>query len=266
MIVYKHWAVVKERINIEGKPHEINCYGGSDLSVDDAKIQAYKKARLIEGKINGHHSFLENYQVEIREELIERIDEKNAITRNRYGALVLNSADTLFLDIDQPELSFFDRFRSFTTEQLKEKMLAQIIKTCAEKEFKNLNFRIYETNKGYRIIVSGHHYSVYDPMVENMFTLFNCDKIYTSLCYKQDCFRARLTPKPTNMKLKNFKVEFPREPNNDQAFQNWLKGYQDKAQEFSVCRLTQNIGPEQTNSVVLLHDKYCGVSESKPLA
>ena len=98
---------------------------------------------------------------------------------------------------------------------------------------------------------------------------FNCDPLYTTLCNKQGCFRARLTPKPYRMKMSPYKVNFPRDPKEgvDTEFQRWLAEYERESRNFSVCKFIAQIGTSQDMSeVVRLHDQITGIDYPQRLA
>src|SRR5262245_58207179 len=98
MKIYKYWTSEKQTILIDGTQQPVTCYGESNISIEDARQQAREKAQKIERKIAGERHLFENYEVEIREELLRIIDDHSAITRNRYGAQVLNTENMLILD------------------------------------------------------------------------------------------------------------------------------------------------------------------------
>jgi len=267
MHVYKYWAKVCEKIDIDGKSKEITCFGGSNFSLNAAQDEAHKKIGVVQRKIKGEDITAEEYNIEIREELVDRIDDKNAITRNRYGALVLNSENTIVIDVDEPKYSFLDFFRNFNIEAKKQKMLNQIIKSTAHSSYSEMGFRIYETRKGYRVIVTNLKLSSKDQMVKKLFKRFNCDPIYARLCFKQECFRARLTPKPSNMKHPAYKVIFPRNTIEQDQFAEWLSSYNKKSEKYSTCKLVHQVGQKGSGCYAIeTHDKLSKIEYSQNLA
>ena len=44
MKIFNHWATEKERILIEGVEQEITCYGGSNTSMEEARLRAKDRA------------------------------------------------------------------------------------------------------------------------------------------------------------------------------------------------------------------------------
>jgi hypothetical protein len=99
-----------------------------------------------------------------------------------------------------------------------------------------------------------------------MMNEFHCDPLYTRLCIKQGCYRARLTPKPYRMKMRAYKVMFPGS-GQDPAFQRWLADYERESRNFSVCKFIEQVGARHSvNNVMQLHDEITGVNFRQPLA
>ena len=266
MFVRRHWAKIEEKLWIDGEELKISCYGGSNESLADAEDEARKKVKLIESKIKGDYSPLENYVVEIREELVEEIDERNIVTRNRYGVLVLNSEDHIFLDLDEPKYGFFDIFKSYSLKMKKEKIRQQAIKV-ADSQYKDLSFRIYETRRGYRVVAIGKNIAANSELAKSLYKKFNCDPVYSKLCEKQECYRARLTPKPSNMKYKGFRNKYPRTEGEQNAFDEWLEGYKEKSKNYAVCKVIDSIRETRyLDEVITYHDEVCKVESDLPLA
>jgi len=114
--------------------------------------------------------------------------EKNWIVRNSYDSLVWISKDTPILDIDQKDQETVDA----------------VIKACACDAA--VDFRLYETCEGLRLIVTDWHLQIFhtekDGLWEEGSVLWKwfdgipIDPKYKRLCHEQQCFRARLGTKP----------------------------------------------------------------------
>ena len=264
MKIYKYWTVEKRKITIDGAEQEINCYGGSNISVEDARLRAWEKAEKIQRKIAGEKHVFDRYEAEIREEILQMIDDHSAITRNRYGAQVLNTEDLMILDIDKPKATG-GLFKKKDTRPPKDQIF-DMVRNLATTKYKDYGFRTYETYQGARVIVLGGSFDPRNSETKKMMDEFNCDPLYTTLCNKQGCFRARLTPKPYRMKMSPYKVNFPRE-DVDTEFQHWLAQYERESRNFSVCKFIGQVGASQyMNDVVRLHDEITGVDYSQKLA
>jgi len=266
MKIYKYWTVEKQKILIDGAEQEVTCYGGSNVSVEDARIKAREKAEKIQRKIAGEKHLFEDYEAEIREELLQTIDDHSVITRNRYGARVLNVESLMILDIDKPKSSFGDLFKKKDLQSDKAKIFDMVRKLAVNSKYKEYGFRIYETYQGARVIVSGKDFDPRDSETKKMMDEFNCDPLYTLLCIRQGCYRARLTPKPYRIKVRGYKVKYPRE-GDDSEFQRWVSEYESVSRNFSVCKLIEQVGASHSaNEVVRLHDDLTGVGYPQRLA
>lgn len=268
MKIYKYWVVEKLNILIDGNEQEITCYGGSNTSAEDARLRATEKAEKIQRKIAGEKHLFDRYEAEIREELLRTIDDHSAITRNRYGAQVLNTENMMILDIDKPRpaaggLGGF--FKKKDTRPPKEQIF-EMVRNLATTRYREYGFRLYETYQGARVIVLGRDFDPRAGETKSMMDEFNCDPLYTMLCIKQGCYRARLTPKPYRMKLRGYKVRYPREV-DETEFQRWLSEYEHVSRDFSVCKLVEQVGSSrEVNDVVRLHDDITGVGYPLRLA
>jgi hypothetical protein len=139
-------------------------------------------------------------------------------------------------------------------------------KLAISSKYKDYGYRLYETYQGARVIVLGKSFNPRDGETKRMMDEFNCDPLYTRLCIKQGCYRARLTPKPYRMKMSAYKVRFPRE-GDDSEFQRWLTSYEAESRNFCVCRLIEQMGESHSlDDAVRLHDEITGVSYRQPLA
>ena len=266
MKIYKYWIIEKQKILIDGAEQEVKCYGGSNVSIEDARRAAQEKAQKIQRKIAGERHLFENYEVEIREELLRIIDDRSAITRNRYGAQVLNTENMMIMDIDKPKpAGLGGLFKKKDTRSPKEQIF-EMVRNLATTKYRDYGFRLYETYQGARVIVLGRDFDPRLDETKRMMQEFNCDPLYTILCIKQGCYRARLTPKPYRMKLRGYKVKYPRE-GDENEYQNWLSEYESLSRDFSVCKLIEQVGISQyINDVVRLHDDLTGVGYPQRLA
>lgn len=268
MKLYKYWIVEKQKILINGEEQVITCYGGSNVSEEEARSRANDKAEKIKRKIAGEMHVFDRYEAEIREEILQKIDDHSAITRNRYGAQVLNAEHLMILDIDKPKPAsggLGGLFKKKDTRSPKEQIF-EMVRNLTATRYKDYGFRTYETFQGARVIVLGGNFDPRSSETKRMMDEFNCDPLYTTLCNKQGCFRARLTPKPYRIKMKPYKVNFPAE-SVDPEFQRWLTDYERESRNFSVCKFIEQIGTRQPiNDVVQLHDEITGVGYPQRLA
>lgn len=264
MKIYKYWAAEKATVRIGEADKEIKCYGGSNASISEAVDKAKEKIAKVQQKIAGDAHVWDDYEVEIREEIVQVVDQHSIITRNRYGAKVLNVDNLMIMDIDHPKQSFWDLLKK--SKDSKSRIVEMVRKLSQKHTSKGCAFRIYETCRGIRVIVLGRQFNPKDSATESMMKDFNCDKLYALLCKKQDCFRARLTPKPGRMKLRGYKVKFPRPRQEEAEFRTWLSGYEAASRNFSVCKLIEQIGYGDITEAVKLHDEISGINWNQTLA
>jgi hypothetical protein len=268
MRIFKFWKKETKQLNIKGVLQPSTAYGGSNLSVEDAKKDAENRLQIAQDIINGVAQ--ESYEADIVEEVIDEIDKDNLITRNRYGALVLNAKNLMFIDIDdyqgsQP-FSFSNLFGK-KRKNKKELILSKIEKAAANPAYNNLGFRVYETFKGYRVIVSGKNFDPRSAESKNMMNAFCADNLYQYLCIKQNCYRARLTPKPYRMKFKAHKIIFPERTETQQAeYQQWVEQYNKESNNYSSCWFIANYGVNTAGRVIQYHDKVTQATQHKKLA
>lgn len=269
MRIFSHWTRIEKNVEIGGVRQRLHAYGGSDQSVAAAARDAEQRlARVLERIRTGKRKD-ESYEADIREEIIQRVDAGNVVTRNRYGACVLNSANVVFVDMDEPRFTFREIFfgRERNLARRKERIVAFVRKRAASAEYRGLGFRLYETHKGIRAIVTGGEFEPRAPATRKLLRGFDADHLYTLLCAKQGCFRARLTPKPHRMKCPTHRVVFPRlDGRSEHAFQTWLAEYEARRANFAVCRFIGTIGPEYRNAVIDYHDRQTGAFSGRKLA
>ncbi|MFT5779252.1 MAG: hypothetical protein ACI837_002209 [Crocinitomicaceae bacterium] len=263
MRIFNYWEEVSKELLIDNFKQVSKAYGGSNISSENAILDGEARLDLAQNKIDG--STEHDYEVNIVEEIIHEVDEHNIVTRNRYGALVLNSKHLLFIDIDDYSRSFLGFFRKRVSN--KEYMLKRIEKTATKTRYSSFGFRVYETSKGYRVLVTNKDF---DPRSRDTIDLmkdFNVDRIYMSLCIRQNCFRARLTPKPYRIRQKGIKVQYPhRSPEEEVKMQTWISEYDEKSRKYSTCKLVSEFGTLSSDKVVSYHNEMTGIKHSRTLA
>lgn len=154
------------------------------------------------------------------------------LTVNAYNALVLNSPNLLIADIDEGDPGF-----SVSGSGLDE---AGVIASLGdlplfdaefETNFSAASWKVYETHSGWRLICTSHRVNrdnFFDAL--RLLRFLRSDPQYIELCDLQQCFRARLTPKP----------------------------WRDCGDGSCVCRLIHQFGSEvapELESQIWLHDE-----------
>lgn len=266
MRIFRHWVRHPSRVSLREDEIEVACWGGSDVSEEDAHRDAERRLDAVRLRVRGQPDAAA-YEADIREELIARLDPNNAVTRTRYGALVLNSIDHMFIDIDEPRYRFWEAwFRLPDLRKRKQRIVEQVQQRARAADCAGLGLRIYETHKGIRVLVAGRRFDPRAPASAAFLRSFNADWMYTALCRRQACWRARLTPKPHRMKLRAHRVRWPRNPQQQADFAAWLPGYEAASAGYATCRFLLAIGADLRSPVIEHHDATSGAHSGRPLA
>jgi len=165
------------------------------------------------------------------------------VTRNNYGALVLNTDRLMFVDVDRKTApktgmlsSLFGKPKTPAQDPLIEGM-----NTVTRRH--KLAARLYETAAGYRLIITNAPFKPGSTDAEALLGEYNSDPLYVRLCRMQESFRARLTPKPWRCHFRPPPVEFPFETADARhKFENWEREYSSKAGAFATCRFVSELG------------------------
>lgn len=213
------------------------------------------------------------YQKPICEEILREIDPRNVVTRNHYGAEVLNSTDTCFIDVDRVRWNFVRVLKNvFSSYGVGEWAMETAAKLAAARENADLGFRVYRTAAGARVIVAGGEIAPGSDRARRLFREFNADPRYARLCDLQKCFRARLTPKPSRMRVRRPDrlgkcVRFPYATEADRLeAKSWVADYNDRAERYAVCRFLKEFGKPVNDPIVDFHDEAVRADECKTLA
>ena len=226
-------------------------------------------------------------RVPLREAILDELtadgEEIVVVTRNRYGAEVLNTDRLLIADIDLPELEFatagglfgrlFGRRRAAETDPAAEppavvKRLGRVMDWAVANP--GFGVIVYRTASGLRVFVTGVPEPTTSADGQRILTELGADPIYRELCRAHGTFRARLTPKPWRLpRMKAPRGRWPYAGEDERRFQQWLANYEAAAREFAVCRRLASHGPAPSIlelQILQLHDEGTRVSASLPLA
>lgn len=134
--------------------------------------------------------------------------------------------------------------------------------------------RLYETPRGWRVLVT---HSTFDPrgqVVRAFFQQIGADPIYVRMCFNQNCFRARVSPKPWRVGIDEhlkprpgvWPVSAERMPDRIA----WVKQYEGRCHGFASCRLEAVWGTasvcEQAAEITRWHDELAAASSGAPIA
>lgn len=289
MQLYSYWArATSTTPNTDGTPFSLIAYAGSNNSPADAHTRAEqlaneRAARLLADENISHPDEYPAEGVPLREHLVRRLPDGQggplaALTRNHYGCLVLNTTRFMILDVDAADLQpssvgikwqdFVDLFWSLfrptppssppsSPEQQLEMRLAAWLQL-----YPTWNFRLYRTRLGFRLLVTHELLAPDSAVAQEVFKAMRTDSTYVRLCRQQQCYRARLTPKPWRIGWHRPPNPFPVDtPEQEQQQQAWQQEYDARRENFSVCEWVGEYGSGTVlpglQALIQLHDDAC---------
>ena len=266
MRLFRYWVKQAGQLEIQGQLHPAKVYGKSNTSEADAQQDALQILERLQQRVQGKQDALADYEPAIREEIVQEIDTYNVLTRNRYGALILNSEDTVILDIDTVTPSLWQRLVTWRGKAKKARMQAAIEAGIQAAAYRHLSYRLYETAQGMRLLVSGEKIPAASEVADRLMKHFQVDSHYRYLCRIQECYRARLSPKPYRIGLASLRQDWPLDQEQLHRRKKWVEEYEEKSQSYAVCRFIQEYGGSEKTLIVQLHDAQCKVHTQLPLA
>jgi hypothetical protein len=278
MKLFRYWARGTAQVELRpGEPPiEVIGHGASNVGPDDALRQAVEAAQragkaLREGRAGGKYSYADR---PMREEIVREIREGDrltaAITRNSYGCLVLNAADTMFIDIDYgPEGAgttlkrFFGGLFGKKVPGQEQRILERIQANVAATP--GLGLRAYRTANGFRCLVTSRTFDPVSPESAQILERFGSDALYVRLCKAQECFRARQTPKHWRCGVPKPPARFPfADAAAERRYRDWVREYDKAVAAYATCAHVASFGEERMDdrarAIVALHDGMCCVA------
>ena len=219
LLIPRHWSKVTGSADDPGgKRYALRIWGWSADSVAEAATLARRRladacARVASGALRDEAYFYG--KVPLREEIVRTVGGDAIVTRNRYGALVLNTARVPFVDVDTPAsgsgsggglLGLFGGKQADPASAVLDRVRA----ACGR--FPRTSFRIYRTAAGFRLLATDLLLDPASAQAQELLADFSADPFFVKLCRLQASFRARLTPKPWRCGCALPPASFPREP------------------------------------------------------
>jgi hypothetical protein len=282
MKIPKYWGKGEaKRVDDRGREVAMTCWGWSESGVDEARLKARVRAEELLGRRMGGEE-LNRYSYgtrPMREEIVEAVTdgrgrELGVVTRNGYGALVLNAVGVMFIDLDfgrDPDArpGILARLFGGKSNKVEAKRLAEV-EAWAERH-RELDVRVYRTRKGLRAVVTNEVFEPAQAGAEELMRELRSDPLYVKLCRQQECFRARLTPKPWRIRVGRPPVRYPFESAaQEQRAREWERGYESASGGYTVCREVARIGSgkmhPEVERILKVHDQYCCRGEGLKLA
>lgn len=288
MRIPKFWSkATAEGDTGNGRTRRFSCWRSSDISPEDAHQSALAVAkRVLDALLSGRR--LDRYPygcLPLREEVVNKLEDDQgnpfaAVTRNSFGSLVLNTERVMFVDIDFPLVFtgeatryFFARLFGLAKKSPEAKREERATK-CLEQfmaQRPGWGLRLYRTFAGLRGIVM---HDTFDPKSDQALEALRqmgSDPLYVRLCQSQECFRARLTPKPWRCGHRNNTISYPiDDPRAAERFEQWKAKYEACQSQYATCRFLGPMGSTavhpEVSQIVELHDFMTKCNESLKLA
>ena len=267
-----------------GEPLHFSCWRSSDTSEAVAHQAALAAARrILDSFLRGKR--LDRYEygcVPLREEVVNEVKTADGrllavLTRNGYGSIVLNTDRVMFVDIDFPDKAdggkslFKGLFGRKQSPDKEKEAKARVAVDNFIEDNPSWGMRLYRTFAGLRAIVT---HEVMDPQSAaalDVLKQLGSDPLYIKLCKAQECFRARLTPKPWRCGCTPNAL---RHPITDAKllmwYERWKEDYDARQAPFATCRLLGPLGNPTVHPdaerIVELHDFTTRSNEALPLA
>jgi hypothetical protein len=134
--------------------------------------------------------------------------------------------------------------------------------------------RVYRTPAGLRLMATHRRFAPRDPEVRACFDALGVDPLYARMCFRQDCFRARVSPKPWRMGMQRLRAPYSAAWRPEHAAlparQAWIDEYDDRALGYAACRYVETVGDGEDDlaiaEVCVLHDDLCRAERDLPIA
>ena len=290
MRIPKFWAVAEgSGTGPRGERLFRRVWGWSMSSAAEALAVAQDRLRSAladirrEARVGGYYPRAPLREPILDEHLVDG-EQAFAVTRNRYGAEVLNTDRMVIADVDMPGLEWvraggallrrlFRRGPAPEGPPAEPSSVVRRLDRLAAWAAANpdLGVIVYRTASGLRIFVTGVDEPTSSARGEQILVELDTDPVYRELCRAHGTFRARLTPKP--WRLPGLKAPRDRWPFADSSsevrFQRWLADYEVAARDYAVCRRLATHGPTPSTleaQIIELHDVRVRVSAPLPLA
>ena len=276
MQFYKYWTKKRSTVTTTIGQIDVTSLGFSNESLEDALRIAEQRATQAGERISSNKNLDRYYATNhaVREETIEELQRNGQTTailsRNSYGSVILNTPIVFFADIDLPQRSKVSSLLKWFSKPVDptEQLLARIQEMIGVHP--SLGLRLYRTKKGFRIAIRSQQVPVESVQSQKWLEHLGSDHLYVLLCKSQDCYRARLSPKPWRCQVPPPPTRFPfSTPQEESTYREWQVAYEQASRSFATCALVGDFGSPDTDPVVdqilQLHDHFA-FNGTQPLA
>lgn len=134
--------------------------------------------------------------------------------------------------------------------------------------------RVYRTPNGFRLLAMHRTFEPRSQEVAEVFRELRVDPVYAIMCHNQNCFRARVSPKPWRMGMEErFRPRpgvWPVKPEWLPGRTAWVARYEELAKGFSACRFEEELGTGSVHPAAAavrdLHDRLANATTDLPMA
>lgn len=174
----------------------------------------------------------------------------------------------LFHTVARVAFKFLERTQGSPEEQA----LARV-RTFSQRH-PGCHLRVYSTPAGLRVLAMHATFGPNAPETMEFFGALKTDPIYVRMCQRQNCFRARVSPKPWRVgygtHLKPRPGVWPINPDRLPDRVRWVEGYEKASVGFAACRFVERLGAgtvdPKAERVRSWHDQYSGADTGLALA
>jgi hypothetical protein len=276
-------------VDRRGQEHHAGAWGWSSTDPEEAATRARAAAgRIAEFLAAGElphqrgKEYLYSAERPPREEVLQEFHDASGetsafLSRNSYGALVLNTRDLMFIDVDfEPPPGKVQRFIARlrgggpSSANGEDAVRNRIQSWCIAHP--EIAARVYRTYAGFRVVIVNQALLADSEQARQILDELGSDVMYRRLCELQQSFRARLTPKPWRIHQSTPPARFPFvDEKAERRYRKWEQYYERACVSFSTCRLVKQSScsseplPELA-PLLELHDSLTRANENLPLA
>jgi hypothetical protein len=136
------------------------------------------------------------------------------------------------------------------------------------------HLRLYLTPAGLRVLALHQTFDPNEAAVTECFHKLGVDPIYARMCRRQNCFRARVSPKPWRLGIGQHMRPrpgiWPVDPERMPERRRWIAEYEQAAQRYASCRFLEAVGSGKVDpaarEVQLLHDQHSQANRALEIA
>lgn len=186
----KYWSEISIAVDeaIFGT-NKLSAWGASNEDAEHANVKAQERATILSQLISRGVDALREYEYwngYIREEVLDEITSGDGrvlavLTRNCYGAIVLNTESVLFGDIDVVEPGFLAKIFQLLGKTKKDKAFFVSKIEQYQKQNPQYTIKVYETFAGLRVVVTNQIFENYSASAKAIFSALGADRSFSPL-------------------------------------------------------------------------------------